>query len=210
LLGLPSIYSHTIQAYADRQTGIEGDVMPPSRRAHLVEAAARLFEQQGFHATGIDYILDVAGVAKMTLYNHFKSKEDLIVATLEWQNTQFMARLQAHVDDGRSPQDRLLGIFSFLERWMGSNDFHGCPFVAATLEYADRDHPIHVAAATHKRNVFTLIQALTKDVGHSDSRLLAQQLLLLYEGGLSVGHALDAPIAARQARRAAEALVSAG
>ena len=86
----------------------------------------------------------------------------------------------------------------------------GCPFVAATLEYADRDHPIHVAAATHKRNVFTLIQALTKDVGHSDSRSLAQQLLLLYEGELSVGHALDAPIAARQARRAAEALVSAG
>jgi AcrR family transcriptional regulator len=209
VLAIASIYSHASPAYAGRQIGIEGDVMPPSRRAHLVEAAARLFEQQGYHATGIDHILEVAGVAKMTLYNHFKSKEELIIATLEWQNTQFMARLKAHVDDGHTPQDRLLGIFSFLERWMGSTEFRGCPFVTATQEYADRHHPIHVSAATHKRNVFTLIQTLTRDVGHSDSRLLAQQLLLLYEGALSVGHALDAPIAARQARRAAETLISA-
>lgn len=183
--------------------------MPPSRRAHLVEAAARLFEQQGYHATGIDHILEVAGVAKMTLYNHFKSKEELIIATLDWQNTQFMARLKAHLENGHTPVDRLLGIFSFLERWMGSGDFRGCPFMAATQEYADRSHPIHVAAASHKRNVFALMQELAYDVGHNDGRLLAQQLLLLYEGALSVGHALDAPIAARQARRAAVTLISA-
>ena len=61
-----------------------------SRRDHLVETAIRLFNRDGFHATGIDTILSEAGVAKMTLYKHFKSKDDLIVAALRRRDERWM------------------------------------------------------------------------------------------------------------------------
>jgi len=183
--------------------------MSASRKDHLVETAASLFEQNGYHATGIDTILATSGVAKMTLYNHFKSKEDLIVAALALRDTQFMARLDKQVQAaGELAEDRMLAIFDALETWFRSDSFQGCLFVAATHEYANRAHPIHQQAATHKRHIFEYLLNLAQDGDRFDARAIAQQLLVLYEGAISVAHALDAPIAARQARRAAKAILA--
>lgn len=184
--------------------------MSASRRDHLVETATGLFERDGFHATGIDHILAVSGVAKMTLYNHFKSKEELIIAVLDFRDRQFMAWLRVQVErSANSPEDRLLAIFDALESWFRTDTFNGCLFLGATLEYADRDHPIHVQAAIHKRHVFDYIMSLAEQTIGLDARLLSQQFLVLYDGAISVAHTLGAPIAARQARRAAEAILDA-
>ena len=182
--------------------------MPASRRDHLVETAAQLFEKDGFHATGIDRILAESGVAKMTLYNHFKSKEELIVAVLESRDAQFLTWLEDQLTDV-SPADRVLAIFDALEVWLRSDGFSGCIFTCAANEYADQAHPIHQQAALHKRHIFDLLSRLASDADCFDVRGVAQQLLVLYEGAISVAHALDAPIAARQARRAAEAVLDA-
>jgi AcrR family transcriptional regulator len=183
--------------------------MSTSRKDHLVETAAALFEENGYHATGIDTILATSGVAKMTLYNHFKSKEELIVAALALRDGQFMARLDKQVQaTSNTPEERLLAIFDVLETWFRSDTFRGCLFVAATHEYADRAHPIHQQAAAHKRHIFDYLLNLAQDGDRFDARAIAQQLLVLYEGAISVAHALDAPIAARQARRAAKTILA--
>ena len=187
--------------------------MSASRRDHLVTIAADLFERDGYHATGIDQILATAGVAKMTLYNHFKSKDELIIAALEFRDGLFMAWLEEQVEATagatKDADGKLLAVFDALEAWCRSDDFRGCLFVAAINEYSDRSHPIHVHAAAHKRHIFDYLLSLTQNSSKSDSRILAQQLLVLYEGAISVAHALDAPIAARQARRAAAAIIAA-
>lgn len=182
--------------------------MRPSKKEPLVETAADLFEKNGYHATGIDKILEASGVAKMTLYNHFKSKEDLIVAALELRDerfkTWFKDRVEALADN---PRDRLIAMFDVLEEWFESDGFVGCMFLAAAGEYGDREHPIHQMAARHKRAIYDYTVSLAKEAGALDARSLAQQLLVLQEGATAVAHVLDAPIAARQAKRAARTII---
>lgn len=184
--------------------------MRPSKKEPLVETAADLFEKNGYHATGIDKILEASGVAKMTLYNHFKSKEDLIVAALELRDerfkTWFKDRVEALADN---PRDQLLAMFDVLEEWFESDGFVGCMFLAAAGEYGDANHPIHQQAAKHKRSIYDYTVSLAKAAGALDARALAQQLLVLQEGATAVAHIMEAPIAARQAKRAARTLIDA-
>ena len=76
-------------------------------RDHLLETALRLFNQHGYHATGIDLIIAKAGVAKTTLYRHFDTKEDLILAALERRDEQDRDAMRAFVEQrersGRAP-----------------------------------------------------------------------------------------------------------
>ena len=185
--------------------------MPSKKRNHLVDTALRLFAQDGFHATGIDTILAEAGVAKMTLYNHFKSKDELIVAALARYNDKAIAQMRATAEEATgNAEDKVLAIFDGFEDWFASPDFNGCLFINATAEYGDCDNPIHKECARHKRAVFDLYLSLARDAGVDDPRSTAQQLLLLREGAIVVAHVLDAPIAARQARRGAEMLLQQG
>ena len=182
--------------------------MASKKRDHLVETALELFYQNGFHATGIDTILREAGVAKMTLYNHFKSKGDLIVAALELHDSRFQAWFAARVEKlADTPRERLLVMFDVLAEWFESDAFNGCVFINAAAEYGDCNDPVHETAARHKRLTFDYIVETARQAGSMDPRGLAQQLLLLQEGATVVAHVLDAPIAARQAKRAAGTLI---
>lgn len=184
--------------------------MRPSKRQHLIETAADLFERGGFHATGIDAILKAGGIAKMTLYNHFASKDDLILAALALRDEEYRAWLVEQTEARAStPRERLSAIFSVLEDWFEGPRFHGCIFTHAAGEYGALDHPIHEQASLHKRFVYDYMVGLATDAGVLEARALAQQLLVLYDGAIGVAHMLGAPIAARQARRAATVLVTA-
>ena len=125
--------------------------MTSIRRDHLVDTALNLFSRYGFHATGIDRILSESGVAKMTLYKHFKSKDELILAALrrrdELHRNWFMREVERLA---AAPRDRLAALFTALETWFQSDEFSGCCFINATAEYSDKDDPIHAAAAAGK------------------------------------------------------------
>jgi AcrR family transcriptional regulator len=121
------------------------------KRDHLMATAWRLFYRDGYRAVGIDMILAEAGVAKMTLYNHFSSKDELIIAVLEKRDCELRASIIAQVEaTAGSPSDRLLAVFDWLETWFGSSDFNGCAFIRALSEYPDTTHPIHQTAWRHK------------------------------------------------------------
>ncbi len=183
--------------------------MPQSRRGHLIDTALALFNREGYHATGIDRILGEAGVAKMTLYKHFKSKNDLIVAALARRDEIWMHQFQQTVERRASaPAARLLAIFDALEEWFGSPDFHGCMFIKAAAEYADPQDPIHAAAAQHHRNILAYLRALCDATGVKRPARLAREIMLLIEGAIAVTLVNGPSGAAKEAARVAKVLIS--
>ncbi len=181
---------------------------PSTRRALLLDAALKLFAREGFHAVGIDRILAEAGVAKMTLYKHFASKQALIVAALARRNESFFLWLSAELEArGGAPRDRLLSLFDVLGEWFGADDFHGCLFVKAAGEYPELADPVHQAAADYKLSVLALLTDLAAAAGAPSPRLLAQRLLLLVEGATVLAQVLGGREAARQARDTAALLL---
>jgi AcrR family transcriptional regulator len=186
---------------------------PPSRREDLVAAALRLFLRDGFHATGIAAILDEAGLTKMTLYHHFKSKEDLILAALELRDRQFREWLFGRMAAlGGTPRAQVLALFDALGEWFrgeaviggaAPEAFRGCPFVKAAAEYADLADPIHAVAGGHKRQVVETLADMCRRAERPEPERLARRLALLKEGAIA-----DATIAG-DAQAAAEAKVMA-
>lgn len=186
--------------------------MASNRRDHLIDTALELFRRDGFHATGIDRILAESGVAKMTLYKHFRSKDDLILAAVRRGDEQFRNWLTRAVERrGRTPRERLLALFDALEEWFARPDFAGCTFINASAEFGAPDDPIHAAAAEHKRLVLGYIRGLARAAGAPDAEGLARQLMLLTEGAIVItqvsGQGSGEIGAAAEARRAAEVLI---
>ena len=178
------------------------------KRDHLMATAWRLFYRDGLRAVGIDTILAEAGVAKMTLYNHFSSKEELIIAILEKRDVEFRASLMAQVDAaGPAPEKRLLAVFDWLEAWFGSDNFKGCVFIRAVSEYPDPSHPIHQTAWRHKVAVKAALTDLCAAAGAQDPATLAESLSLLIDGAIVTAHATQSTAPARSAAATASALL---
>ena len=183
-------------------------------RDRVLATASRLFHQEGIRAVGVDRIAAEAEVGKMTLYRHFATKDDLVVAVLEARDGPARAALAAAMEQaGEDPVARLLAPFAMLEPWFASRGFRGCPFMNASLELRDRSHPPHPARAVARRH-----KAATRDVfavaagaaGLDDARAgaLADQLAVLFDGAIAQAQMRDRQTVARAALAAAQALVA--
>ncbi len=183
--------------------------MAASKREQLVETALELFCSGGFHATGIDRILAESGVAKMTLYNHFKSKDELILAALRLRDERFRNWFMRDVERRtRDPRGRLLACFDALAEWFARPDFSGCTFINAAAEFGQSGNPIHGACAEHKRLVAAYVRDLVEAAGATEPQDLADGLVLLMEGAIVMTHVADDAEAAAKAKRAAEVLIA--
>ena len=151
-------------------------------RERILETAQRLFYRDGFRAVGIDTIIAEAGVAKMSLYRHFPSKDDLIVAYLEESNRQYWEWLDGAVADIEDPHDRLIGMFAAIEKLATSPECLGCTFQGTAAEFPDRNHPGHQVALAHKKTVRDRFAELARQAGLGDPDQLGDQLLLLMDG----------------------------
>jgi AcrR family transcriptional regulator len=154
----------------------------PSVRDRILDTAHRLFARDGFRAVGIDTIIAEAGVAKMSLYRHFPSKDDLIVAYLEESNRQFWEWLEGAVKDLDDPSSKLIGMFEAIEKLATSPKCLGCTFQGTSAEFPDRDHPGHQVALGHKKTVRDRFTNLAREAGLGDSEQIGNQLLLLMDG----------------------------
>lgn len=178
------------------------------KKAHLVSVAQSLFNQHGYHAVGVDQIIAEAGVAKTTLYRHFPSKEDLIVAVLRKIDEQGRDAMREMVEN-QDRQSPLLATFDFFEQWFASPEFFGCPFLGAAKEYCDPASPIRQEAAVHKRLVLAYLEDLARREGYRDPRRVADDINLLHEGATAVAQITGDPRAARRAKEAAKRLLAA-
>lgn len=180
------------------------------KREQLLDAALELFNERGFAGAGIDAILARAGVAKMTLYKHFGSKDEMVLATLrraderwrKWMADEVYARATA-------PRDRLLAVFDFAEAWFSRPEFRGCLFARAAGEFNEGDDPVRLACVEHNRLIGRFIRGLAEQAGAHDPVGLSEQLTLLFLGALSSAQASGDPASARVAKEAAATLVSA-
>ncbi len=179
-------------------------------RDHLLETALRLFYQHGYHATGIDLIIAEAGVAKTTLYRHFETKEDLILAALERRDEQDRDAMRAFVEQRASdPIERLLVTFDFLETLFRDERFRGCIFVSAAGEHRDTINPVFRAAVMHKRLVLAYFEELAHAARFAEPKRIAAEVNLLHEGAIAVAQMTRTAEPARQAKRMAAQLLAA-
>ncbi len=180
-----------------------------SRREALLQTALEMFDRAGFRATGIDRVLAEAGVAKMTLYNHFGSKDGLILEVLRRRSAEFRDWFRQSVEKrAATPRARLGACFEVLDGWIRGRDFRGCMFVAAAAEFGRPDDPAHRAAAEHKRQGRDYLRDLAAAAGAADPDALADGLALLTEGAIAAAHVMGDRDAARKAGRAAEVLIA--
>jgi len=160
-----------------------------SKPQQLVSTAFTLFYQQGIHATGINQILQQAGVAKKTLYHHFPAKDDLLLAVLAQRDEVFSGWLLQRLDNASNLSELCHAWFNALDDWFHSRveqlqPFHGCFFVNTSAEFSDQQHPVQQACRAHKQH---LQQALTSRLNdYSDqAAALAQEWCLLKEGAIA-------------------------
>lgn len=159
--------------------------MPASRRAHLIDTAIDVLYREGFHATGLDRILEQGGLSRMTVYNHFKSKDELILAALLNRDAIFRARLREFVESrAATPRERLLAVFDFHADWFASKEFFGCMFIKALGEFPDPASGPNRIASQHKQAITTYLRELCQEAAIRDADGVARQMSLLLEGAI--------------------------
>lgn len=181
-------------------------------RERVLRTASRLFAREGIRGVGVDRIAAEADVGKMTLYRHFATKDELIVATLEGADGPARAALAAAMERaGDDPWARLLAPFAMLEPWFASRGFHGCPFMNASLELHDPGHPATAIASRHKaatRDIFA-VAASAAGLAETDAASLADQLAVLFDGAIAQAQMRNPDTVAHAAMAAASTLVAA-
>jgi AcrR family transcriptional regulator len=155
-------------------------------RERLVGAAYELFSRHGIQAVGIDRILDEAGVAKSTLYKHFRSKDDLIVATLQRRDEVWThGWLERDVEQRAGPPGaRLLAIFDAFDHWFRRTDFESCMFLATLLESHDRRSRVGAEALKRLADIRSFVADLAEQAGVSDPEAFAREWQILMSGSI--------------------------
>ena len=178
--------------------------MRPTKRDELVQKALRAFYRNGFHATGMDMLAAETGISKTSMYKHFRTKEDLIIAVLRLRDENFRNWLFRRMEElADTPREQLIAMFDALEEWFAEAGYKGCMFIKASSEFQDAGHPIHKQSADHKRMLETHVTELAEKSGAADPGALARQLLLLKEGAIVTAHLGHTENPAQDARKAA-------
>jgi AcrR family transcriptional regulator len=181
-----------------------------SARELILDIAADLFFREGFRAVGVDTITERSGVAKMTLYRHFPSKDDLIVAYLKDSNEKFWAWFdESTAQLADQPRAQLLGFFKALEKLVMTPKCYGCPFLNAVVDFPEDSHPGHQVALEHKQAVRDRFRELAQQAGVRAPEALADQLFLLMDGAFMAVRMFGVNNPATQVAAAAEALIAA-
>ncbi|WP_262694631.1 TetR/AcrR family transcriptional regulator [Kordiimonas aquimaris] len=177
-------------------------------REKLIDTAIMLFMENGFHSTGINLILEKSGVAKKTLYNHFKSKDDLIVAALEKHSGLFSTRFSQEVENlATEPSEQLVAIYDVAHAWFSESNFFGCIFVNAVGEFADRESSIRKVCMDYKSEMRDYICDLCRRAHLPDPEKTSSQLALILEGSISTAQVSGNPDAAKTAKDTALVII---
>lgn len=180
-----------------------------SARERILDTAYDLFSHHGIRAVGVDRIIATSGVAKMSLYRHFHSKEALVLAFLQerekrWTMEWLHAEASRRADDGPG---RLLAIFDVFDEWFAREDFEGCSFINVLLEFGEVEHPIRRATTTHLATIRGLVRDFAEDAGVADPEAVAAQWHILMKGSIVAAGEGDRD-AAKRARRIGELLLA--
>lgn len=180
-----------------------------SARERILDAASVSFYREGIRAVGVDSVIADAGVAKATLYRHFPSKDELVLAFLERRDTRWRAWFVEAVERiSPDPAGRPLAVFDALSEWFSSDDFRGCAFLNAAAEIADPAHPARGAVRSHEERLAAHLRTVCEEAGLADPAAAAADLFLLVEGAIVCALVEGTAAPAGRARAAAARLLS--
>ena len=170
-------------------------------RDRILDTAYVLFSRHGIRAVGVDRIVAESGVAKMSLYRHFPSKDELVLTFLQereqrWTHEWLRAEAEAR---GDSAAERLLAIFDVFGEWFATDDFEGCTFINVLLEFDDRSNPLRQATVGYLGNIRAFLRELASEAGAADPDALAHQWHILMKGSIVAAGEGDR-LAARRAQ----------
>lgn len=161
---------------------------PGNPREKIMSAAARLFYEQGYNSTGINQVLEEAGVAKASLYTHFGSKDELGLAYLKEASREWFAAISKTVEKAGTPGERLLAAFDFLEQHLPRQTFRGCKFMNMLAEVDASGRALQQQVLEHKQQVRQLIAKLVAaalpEQARKQASLLSDTCYLLFEGAI--------------------------
>ncbi len=182
---------------------------PASARERIDQTAYELFSRHGIRAVGIDTLIARSGVAKMTLYRHYPTKDQLALAFLTrrealwthgWLQQEVLRR-------AKTPGERLLAVFDVFDKWFRRSDFEGCSFINVLLEIDDRAHPLRIATVRHLEHIRAFLRQLATDAGIADPDDFARQWHILMKGSIVAAGEGDRD-AARRAKEVAALLLA--
>jgi AcrR family transcriptional regulator len=178
-------------------------------RDRIVDTAYDLFSHHGVRAVGVDRIVAESGVAKMSLYRHFPSKDELVLTflqereqrwTKDWLGGEATRR-------GDTAAERMLAIFDVFGEWFANDDFEGCSFINVLLEFDEREHAVRQATAKHLRTIRAFLRELAAEAGAVDPEALAHQWHILMKGSIVAAAEGDRE-AARRAKEIGDLLLA--
>ena len=179
-------------------------------REKILETASTLFYRRGVRAVGVDLVVAEAGVAKTSLYRHFRTKDDLVAAFLAREDEDFWGTwdrvADTHKDDARAELDAHL---EWIGERVGRPNYRGCPQINVAAEFPEADHPARKVAAAHKLELRHRLKGIAERLGVGRPDELAGQLALLINGAFVSSQMLEAGEAIPLLRQAAHALLAA-
>jgi len=177
------------------------EAIPQSKldaRERILDTAYELFSRRAIRDVGIDEVIAQAGVAKATLYRHFPSKDDLVIAFLERREERWtLAWVEAEARRrGITPEEQLLAIFELFDEWFHRDDFEACSFINVLLEMGPA-HPAGQASVRHLASIRSVVGRLAEEAELRDPESFARSLHILMKGSIVSAAEGDAEAAQR-------------
>jgi len=173
-------------------------------RERILDTAARLFYAQGYNSTGINQVIKEANVAKASLYQHFPSKEDLLIEYLTVTGNETEKSLRAHIAKYKTPKEKVLATFDFLAKFIKQTEFNGCNFLNVAAEVPHENEKVRSLIRKQKNGIRALFAEMLKPI-HKES--LSDELYLLFDAALITSRVHRDLWPIRTARKTIEKLV---
>ncbi|UOQ68778.1 TetR/AcrR family transcriptional regulator [Hymenobacter volaticus] len=170
-------------------------------RQRILETAARLFYQQGYPLTGINQLIAEADVAKASLYQHFRTKDEILLAYLQQASQQWFQQVAEATASGTTPKAKVLAVFDMLHDFLVTENFRGCNFQNALLQLPPEETQVRAFIQEHKVRIGRVFNEILNDTA------LAEEMALLFEGALVSSQTIGNPAPVATARRVTERLL---
>jgi len=161
-------------------------------KENIIETASALFYKNGYNSTGINKIIEESGIAKATLYHHFKSKEDICLAYLKFKNDTFLKDIKKFCASKSKGNAQVLALFDFLKIFFKNKDFNGCWCIKTVAEIPKENKRIRTEIQLQKKNFLNFISDLItenlQDIDKKKLKAVSRQVYLLYESAVAESH----------------------
>jgi AcrR family transcriptional regulator len=178
-----------------------------TKAQNILSTAERLFDYQGFHATGIDQIVREAQVTPRTLYRHFHSKEQLVLKVLEERELRFFRKLQQCIENKENSIPNWAAVFNELENWFTEESDRGCLFLRALGEYRHKETEIVQTVLIHKQRTLDFLMCQFAQASSNHLKDIAESLMLIIEGAVALAPVFGGEATIQRANKLAQQIL---